>query len=97
VPAGDPVLVSFPAANRDGRVFSDPEKFDITRGRTGHLAFGHGIHHCMGAPLARLELEVALETLLRRLPDLRFAVPEPEIPWKAGSLMRGPKRLPVTW
>jgi cytochrome P450 len=97
VRAGEPVLVSVAAANRDPRVFPDPDRIDITRDRVPHVGFGHGVHHCIGAPLARLELEVALATLLARLPGLRFAVAEPEIPWKQGLFVRGPKRLPVSW
>ncbi len=97
VPAGDPVLVSMAAANRDERVFPDPDGIDLTRDPNPHLGFGHGAHHCLGAPLARVELQVALGTLLRRLPALRFAVPEEQIPWKAGLFVRGPKHLPVAW
>jgi cytochrome P450 len=97
VPAGDPVLVSLAAANRDDRVFPDPDGIDLTRKPNPHVGFGHGAHHCLGAPLARLELQVALATLLRRLPNLRFAVAEEEIPWKKGLFVRGPERLPVAW
>ena len=98
VPAGEPVLVSAASANRDERAFPDGDRLDITRDRaTTHLGFGHGAHHCLGAPLARVELEVALATLVRRLPGLRFAVPEEEIPWKAGLFVRGPLSLPVAW
>ena len=97
VPAGDPVLVAVAAANRDGRAFADPDRIDLTRGRSPHIGFGHGVHHCLGAPLARLELEVALATLLRRLPGLRFAGPEDAIPWKAGLFVRGPKALRLSW
>jgi cytochrome P450 len=97
VHAGEPVLVSTASANRDERAFVDAERLDITRERGPHVGFGHGVHHCLGAPLAHLELEVALATLVRRLPGLRFAVAEPEIPWKAGMFVRGPVRLPVAW
>jgi cytochrome P450 len=97
VPAGDPVLVSTASANRDERVFPDPDRIDLTRKPNPHVGFGHGAHHCLGAPLARLELQVALAALLRRLPKLRFAVAEEEIPWKKGLFVRGPKHLPVTW
>ena len=97
IPAGDPVLPSIASANRDERVFADPDRIDFTRQPAPQVGFGHGMHHCLGAPLARMELQIALATLLARFPDLRIAVPEEEIPWKAGTLIRGPRRLPVTW
>jgi cytochrome P450 len=97
VRAGDPVLVATASANRDERVFADPERIDFTRQPNPHIGFGHGVHHCLGAPLARMELQVALATLLERLPQLRFGVPEDEIVWKKGMLMRGPRSLPVIW
>ena len=97
VPAGDPVLAAVHSANRDGEMFPDPDRIDVTRSPNPHLGFGHGAHHCLGAPLARVELQTALAVLLRRLPELRFAVPEGEIPWKTGLFVRGPKHLPVTW
>ncbi len=95
--AGEAVFTSLPAANRDPAVFDRAGELDLTRPDNPHLAFGHGIHHCLGAQLARLELQVALSALLRRLPGLRLAVAEAEIPWKAGLLVRGPESLPVTW
>ena len=97
VRAGEAVLVHQAAANRDERVFADPDRLDFTRSPNPHLSFGHGPHHCLGAPLARMELQVALETLLRRLPRLRLATSEAEIPWKRGLSVRGPSALPVTW
>ncbi|MEG8184039.1 cytochrome P450, partial [Nocardia terpenica] len=69
----------------------------LTRENNPHMAFGHGVHHCLGAQLARVELQVALATLLHRFPTLRLAVPLEEIPWKTGLLVRGPKSLPVSW
>jgi cytochrome P450 len=95
--AGEAVLVHQAAANRDERVFADPDRLDFTRSPNPHLSFGHGPHHCLGAPLARMQLQVALATLLRRLPRLRLAVREEEIPWKRGLSVRGPSALPVTW
>jgi nocardicin N-oxygenase len=95
--AGEAVFTSLPAANRDPAVFDRAGELDLTRPDNPHLAFGHGIHHCLGAQLARLELQVALTALLRRLPGLRLAVAEAEIPWKTGLLVRGPESLPVTW
>lgn len=97
VRAGEPVLVSIAAANRDGDVFDDPDELDPDRQANAHIGFGHGPHHCLGAQLARMELQVALTTLLRHLPGLRFAVHEHEVPWKTGMLVRGPLRLPLAW
>ncbi|MGX1370247.1 cytochrome P450 [Streptomyces canus] len=97
VKAGEGVMV-FPAvANRDPRVFERPEELDLTRTHNPHIAFGHGIHHCLGAPLARLELQVALGTLLRRLPGVALAVPAEEVPWKRDHVVRGVAALPVRW
>jgi len=97
VRAGEAVLVHTAAANRDPRVFDEPDGIELGRVPNPHLAFGHGVHHCLGGPLARMELRTMLSTLLRRLPDLRLAVTEEEIPWKRGQLIRGPEALPVTW
>jgi cytochrome P450 len=97
VRAGAPVLTARAVANRDPRVFDDPERLDITREPTSHLAFGHGVHHCFGAQLARMDLQVALALLVDRLPSLRLAVPERELSWKSGLAVRGLVRLPVTW
>jgi cytochrome P450 len=85
------------SANRDEALTDDPDRFDITRKPVPHAAFGGGIHFCLGAPLARLELRAAFEGLLRRLPDLRPAVDAAEIEWKHGLLTRCPVALPVTW
>jgi cytochrome P450 len=98
VPAGDPVLLAKHVANRDPRAFEDPDRLDITReSKKGHLGFGHGIHHCLGAPLARMDMQVALTALLDRLPDLRLAVPEDQLEWKGGLAVRGPVALPIAW
>ncbi|MGW1741433.1 cytochrome P450 [Nocardia sp. NPDC001965] len=97
VRAGDAVFVNTQAANRDEAVFQDPESLDLTRQRNPHVAFGYGAHHCLGAQLARVELQVALEALLERFPALRLATPLDEIPWKSGLLVRGPKQLLVQW
>ncbi|MEW2288410.1 cytochrome P450 [Streptomyces sp. NPDC047841] len=96
VPRGATVLVASAIADRDPARFPDPDRLDITRRDNGHLAFGHGIHYCLGAPLARLEGRVAIGTVLRRLPDLALAVPPAELTWRPGGL-RGPARLPVTF
>nr|WP_323847482.1 cytochrome P450 [Allosaccharopolyspora coralli] len=97
VGAGDPVLVSLPAANRDRSVFSESETLLLDRHDNPHVTFGHGPHHCLGAHLARVELQVAVRTLLERLPGLRLAVPEPKVRWKTGLLVRGPLELPLDW
>ncbi|MFI6363618.1 cytochrome P450 [Nocardia sp. NPDC050630] len=95
--SGESVFVNTQAANRDETVFADPEELDLTRERNPHMAFGHGAHHCLGAQLARVELQVALSSLLQRFPTLHLAVPADEVPWKSGLLVRGPKALPVAW
>ncbi|MFD1052665.1 cytochrome P450, partial [Kibdelosporangium lantanae] len=84
-------------ANRDPRVFQDPEKLDVAREVNAHIGFGHGVHHCLGAQLARLELRLALSSVLRRFPDLAFAADEAEISFKQGRVVRGLLALPVTW
>jgi cytochrome P450 RapN len=94
---GEAVVVQFAAANRDGAVFERPEEIDFTREHNPHIAFGHGAHHCLGAPLARLELQLAIGTLVRRLPGLRLAVPAEEVPWRPDRLVRGVQALPVAW
>jgi len=95
--AGEAVMV-FPAVgNRDPDIFERPEELDLARAHNPHIAFGHGVHHCLGAPLARMELRIALSTLIRRLPTLRLAVPPEEVPWKVDHVVRGVSALPVTW
>jgi cytochrome P450 len=97
VAKGEPLLVVLAAADRDPTRFSDPQSFDITRDDANrHIAFGKGIHACLGAPLARLEGQIALETLFRRYPDLRLAVPESEITW-APSFLRSLNGLPLSF
>ncbi|MEU3843723.1 cytochrome P450 [Streptomyces sp. NPDC028635] len=92
---GEPVLVGLTAADRDTDRFPDPDRFDIRRDTRGHLAFGHGIHYCLGAPLARLEAHIALRSLLERAPSLALAAPPG--PWLPGTLIRGVRSLPVSW
>lgn len=94
---GEPVLVEVPVTNRDPRVFANADELDFARDPNPHLAFGHGAHYCLGAQLARLELQVALERLLIRMPGLRLAVPEQELGWNRGYLVRGVTALPVVW
>ncbi len=97
IPAGEMVLCVLPTANHDPTMIKDPDRFDITRGTTGHLAFGHGIHHCIGAPLARMEMRIAFPALLRRFPGLALAAPFEEIPFRKFEFVYGVRALPVTW
>ncbi|MET9858469.1 cytochrome P450 [Streptomyces smyrnaeus] len=94
---GEVVQVSYVAACRDPEHFPDPDAIDLDRQGPPHLAFGNGPHHCVAPLLARMEAEVLLSTLLRRLPGLRLAVPAQEIAWQRSVLIRGPVGLPVTW
>ncbi len=92
---GDQVTVSLASANRDPERFDNPDAFDITRADANrHVAFGKGIHVCLGAPLARIEGQVAFETLIHRYPELRLAVPEDDIEW-SGNFLRGFKQVPL--
>lgn len=98
IPAHQPVLFAFGAANRDPAHFSDPDRLDLTRNEHAHhMAFGHGIHFCLGAPLARLEGEIAFTALLAGCPDLALAVEPGALEWRHSRFMRGLKRLPVTF
>ncbi|OSC42261.1 cytochrome P450 [Mycobacterium decipiens] len=95
--AGDAVVVEFSMANRDPEVFDHPEVIDFHRRSIPHLAFGYGVHHCLGAQLARMELRLTLESLIRRLPGLRLAVPAEQLSWRTDRLIRGLDALPVIW
>ena len=97
VAAGEPVLLAKHTANRDPRVYDDPDRLDITRDAKGQLGFGYGAHHCLGAQLARMDIQVALSALFDRCPGLRLAVPEDQLEWKTGMAVRGPVALPVSW
>jgi cytochrome P450 len=95
IPKGEQVTVSLLSANRDPERFANPDAFDISRPDANrHVAFGKGIHVCLGAPLARIEGQIAFETLIRRYPDLRLSVPEEEIVW-SGSFLRGFRQVPL--
>jgi cytochrome P450 len=97
IPAGAQVIINLASANRDADFYANPETLDIDRTDNRHLAFGHGIHFCLGAPLARMEGQLALNTLLRRFPELRLAVPRAELHWGHGDglVLRGLSELPV--
>ncbi|MEU5271171.1 cytochrome P450 family protein [Streptomyces hygroscopicus] len=97
VPAGETVLLSVASAHRDPAHFQDPDAFNPHLGRSGHLALGHGIHYCLGAPLARMETETALAALLQRFPGLRLDVPREELRWRPSIRARGLISLPVAW
>ncbi|HYF66031.1 MAG TPA: cytochrome P450, partial [Herpetosiphonaceae bacterium] len=94
---GDLILAVLASANRDERHFARPDVLDITREKNRHLAFGYGIHFCLGAPLARMEGQIAIGTLLRRLPGLRLAVPAETLRWRPTPLVRGLEALPVSF
>ncbi|MFE7314782.1 cytochrome P450 [Streptomyces sp. NPDC057555] len=97
IKAGDLVLLDFTLVNFDRTVFDDPELFDIRRAPNPHLTFGHGMWHCIGAPLARVLLRTAYTLLFTRLPDLRLARPVEELQMLSGQLSGGLPELPVTW
>jgi cytochrome P450 len=94
---GDLVVVALVSANHDESLFTDPDELDLARALSRNLAFGHGIHVCLGAPLARLEGDVAFTSLLRRVPDLRLAVPREEVTWQMTLNTRGLSALPVAF
>ncbi|MEU8618705.1 cytochrome P450 [Streptomyces sp. NPDC048623] len=95
---GEAVIAALGSANHDAEVFAEPERFDVERTPNVHLSFGYGIHHCLGAQLARLEMQIALRTLIERVPDtLRLAVPADWLTWKTGLTARALVNLPVTW
>jgi cytochrome P450 len=97
VRAGEPVLCSRASANRDEKVFSRADELDVGRDPNPHVGFGYGPHFCLGANLARMELQVALGAILSRLPRLRIAVPEDGLRWHEGTMMRGLEAFPVAW
>lgn len=95
IPENQLVVVAIASANRDEAQYPDADKLDITRETGGHLAFGHGIHYCVGAPLARLEAEIAFGRLLDRFADIRLDVDEADVRWKPGTVLRALRTLPV--
>ncbi|MFB6819820.1 cytochrome P450 [Streptomyces sp. NPDC056347] len=97
VPAGSTVRIVLAAADRDAARFDAPDSFDIRRETSGHIAFGHGLHHCLGAPLGRLEGRTAIRTLLERCPALAADADPATLTWVPGMLLRGVRELPVRW
>ncbi|MFJ5073183.1 cytochrome P450 [Streptomyces sp. NPDC088553] len=95
IPAGVPVVVALGAANRDPARFPAPDQLDLDRNAAAHLAFGHGVHRCVGAPLAKAEMEIALRALLTRYAGIRLAIPADRLEWRHTRLVRGPASLPV--
>jgi cytochrome P450 len=94
---GDQVAISLAAANRDETIFAAPDGLDITRAENHHVSFGKGIHYCIGAPLARLEGQIAINTLLRRLPRLHLQIDPASVVWRPGSFIIGLSSLPVAF
>lgn len=97
VKAGETVMLSLPGANRDTAKFADPDTLDLRRDTHGHVAFGHGVHQCLGQQLARVEMRVAFPALFRRFPDLTLAVSPDEVPVRDDMVIFGVHALPVTW
>lgn len=95
IPRGEMTFGVIGSANRDENVFENPDQLDITREPNKHLSFGQGIHFCLGAPLARMEAQIAISTLLRRMPDLRLKVPPDSLRWRPSMILRGLDALPV--
>ncbi|USB33547.1 cytochrome P450 [Paenibacillus sp. YPG26] len=93
---GDLVILALNSANHDPRQFESPDVFDITREKSAHLAFGKGVHLCLGAPLARLEGEIAIRSLLQRYPHIKLNVRPDELEWRPGMVVRGVKEIPLS-
>ncbi|MGZ6368887.1 MAG: cytochrome P450 family protein [Ktedonobacteraceae bacterium] len=97
IPRGELVLAVIGSANRDANYFDNPDSLDITRENNKHLAFGLGAHYCLGAPLSRLEGQIAISTLIRRMPNLRLSIDPDQIRWRGGIILRGLEALPVSF
>lgn len=97
IPAGQLVFVSLPSGNRDGQFVDDPDRLDIGRNAAGHLAFGHGVHHCLGAPLARMEMRIAIPALLQRFPGLALAEEFSDVEFRSFHFIYGLRSLAVRW
>jgi len=97
IPRGELVLAVLASANRDERQFEEADRLDLGREPNPHVAFGFGIHYCLGASLARLEGQIAIATLLRRIPNLKVAISSNALRWRRGLVLRGLESLPVTF
>jgi cytochrome P450 len=97
IAAGEVIICSLATANRDPDLGADLDSFDLSRKISTHMAFGHGIHHCVGAPLARMEMRIAYPALLQRFPDLHVTVPIEEVPFRSYTVVYGVESLPVAW
>ena len=97
IPRGELVLAVIGSANRDANYFDNPDSLDVTRENNKHLAFGLGAHYCLGAPLSRLEGQIAISTLVRRMPNLRLSIAPDQIRWRGGIILRGLEALPVSF
>ena len=97
IPRGELVLAVIGSANRDANYFDNPDSLDVTRENNKHLAFGLGAHYCLGAPLSRLEGQIAISTLIRRMPNLRLSMAPDQIRWRGGIILRGLEALPVSF
>lgn len=95
IPAGDTVMLCLASAHRDPARYADPDKFDIYRTDPGHLALGHGMHYCLGAPLARLQISTAIGTLIQRFPELALAVEPDQLRWRPSWRSHALRELPV--
>jgi cytochrome P450 len=97
IPRGELVMAVIGSANRDAHYFDNPDSLDITRKNNKHLAFGHGVHFCLGAPLARLEGQIAMTTLIQRMPNVHLSVEPDQICWRGTFVLRGLEALPVSF
>jgi len=97
IPRGELVLAVIGSANRDANYFDNPDSLDVTRENNKHLAFGQGVHYCLGAPLARLEGQVAISTLVQRMPNLLLSIAPDRLRWRGGIILRGLEALPVSF
>ena len=95
--SGEGIIVALDIANRDPEQFEDPNTLNLTKGKRPHLVFGQGIHQCLGATLARLELQVVFATMAERMPDLQMMVPLEALSFKTGAAVYGVEALPVSW
>ena len=97
IPRGELVLAVIGSANRDANYFDNPDSLDVTRENNKHLAFGQGVHYCLGAPLSRLEGQIAISTLVQRMPNLRLSIAPDQLRWRGGIILRGLEALPVSF